>query len=306
MKLNRLRRYVLISILSFLFIGCQTGVKKMTYANFDIQGHRGARAVRPENTLAAFDYALSVGVTTLELDTVVTKDNVVVVSHDLTINPIICRTDKGRIPKKDTYIREMSFAELQTYDCGSIKNPRFPKQVPVPGAKIPSLDELFAFVKKSSHPGAKSVLFNIETKSNPSLPKAQPTPKDFVSLIVESAKKHKMMDRISLQSFDHRTLLAMAQLAPDIRRVALFESPPKDILKAVKAARSSVFSPDYHWLTEEDVQEMQENGIKVIPWTANDEEAWERLLTLQVDGIITDDPAALIAYITRRDGRIED
>ena len=282
-------------------IACQNSPKKMTYNNFDIQGHRGARSVRPENTIPAFDYALQVGVTTLELDTVVTKDNVVVVHHNLTMNRDLCRIANGQKPKKNIYIRNLNLQQVKSYDCGSIANPRFPKQVLQPGTKIPTLEEVFKFVKNSKHPSAKTVLFNIETKSDPSKPKAQPQPETFVKLILDLAQEQQLLHRITIQSFDHRTLIAAHKLQPKVTRAALFEKRPKDILKATQEAKSSIFSPYHKWLTKKDVQLLQKNGIKVIPWTANDETVWKKLIHLQVDGIITDDPGALINYITRHD-----
>lgn len=276
---------------------------KSTYGQFDVQGHRGARSVRPENTIPAFDYALEVGVKTLELDTVITKDDVVVVHHDLTINPSICRTKSGKIPKAGIQIRDLTLAEVKSYDCGSVVNPRFPKQQTVPGTQIPTLDELFRFVKSSKHPKAKDVLFNIEMKSNPKTPKTQPGPKEFAKLVIDVIKKNQMQARVNLQSFDHRTLLAAADIESSIPRAALFEERPDDVVAATKDAKSVIFSPNHLWLTEDDVQDLQVNGIKVIPWTANTVKDWEHLIELQVDGIITDDPKALIDYLTRRDGQ---
>src|SRR3712207_1582119 len=118
-----------------------------------VHGHRGARAVLPENTLPAFEYAIAVGVDVLELDLAVTRDNVLVVSHDPKINSTICSG-----PKEHAAIRELSLAELRAYDCGSRKNPLFPLQKPVPGTRIPTLDEVFALADRGKFE------FNIETK----------------------------------------------------------------------------------------------------------------------------------------------
>ena len=129
----------------------------MMTAQIQVHGHRGARAVRPENTIPAFQYAIEQGVDVLELDMAVTKDNVVVVSHDETMNPAYCEGPAG----STRVIREMTFAELQRWDCGGKVNPQFPKQQAIPGTRVPTLDAVFALAKKAK------VEFNIETKMAP-------------------------------------------------------------------------------------------------------------------------------------------
>lgn len=291
---------ILLITVGVFMSGCQNSPKEIKSIGIDVQGHRGARSVLPENSLPAFDYALEVGVTTLEMDTVITKDNQVVVYHDLTINPVICRAANGKKPAKDIYVRSLTLEQVKSYDCGSVVNPRFPKQKTIKGTQIPTLDEVFELVKNSKHPAAKNVLFNIEMKSDPRIPKAQPSPAEFAKLVSDIIIKHKMQKRVNLQSFDHRTLIEAHKIAPQIARAALFESRPNDPVKATLEAKSSIFSPYHKWLTEDDVQKLQENGIKVIPWTANTKKEWENLLVLQVDGIVTDDPKALIEYIKKR------
>lgn len=283
-----------------LLCGCQTMSTSTSRESLDIQGHRGARSVRPENTIPAFQYAIDVGVDTLELDTAVTKDNVVVLHHDLTLNPTICRTAKGGKIKAGLAIRKMTLAEVKKYDCGSVVNPRFPRQVAFPGTTIPTLEEVFVFVKSYKNPNAAKVKFNIETKSDPAKPSLQPDPHTFAKMILDLAKKHKLEGRITIQSFDHRTLHAAKKINPSIPRAALFENRPSDVLQATLAAEGTVFSPYHIWLVEEDVQKLQEAGIAVIPWTANEKSEWENLLSLQVDGIITDDPAALIDFLEKK------
>src|SRR2546428_13667655 len=122
----------------------------MNAAPIQVHGHRGARAMRPENPLAAFEYALDAGVDALEMDVAVTKDDVPVISHDPTLNPEICRSST-----RSNVIRELTFAELRGWDCGSLINPQFPKQTPVPGTRIPSLEEVLSLA------GRGTFLFNI-------------------------------------------------------------------------------------------------------------------------------------------------
>lgn len=298
----------LAAIILMSICGCQTMKTTSARNSLDIQGHRGARSVRPENTIPAFQYAIDVGVDTLELDTVVTKDNVVVLHHDLYLNPVICRTAKGGKISGKIAVRNVTLADLKKYDCGSVVNPRFPRQVTFPGTAIPTLEEVFIFVKGYGQGNAAKVKFNIETKSDPKQPGLQPEPAVFAKLILDLAKKHKLDDRITIQSFDHRTLQAAKKISPNTPRAALFEYRPSDVLKATLAAEGTIFSPNHEWLVEEDVERLQEAGIPVIPWTANEKKEWERLLRLQVNGIITDDPAALIEFLTatiRRDDPLE-
>src|SRR5271169_3664244 len=155
-----------------------------------VHGHRGARAMRPENTIPAFEYAIQRGVDFLEMDVAVTKDNVLVISHDPHINAAICTG-----PHPGIAIHELTLAELRQYDCGTLKNPRFPKQQPVPGTRIPTLDEVLNLSRSSN------VQFNIETKSFPEHPELTPTPEIFAQLMLAQIRKHNVEARVIMQSF---------------------------------------------------------------------------------------------------------
>lgn len=265
----------------------------------DVQGHRGARAVLPENTLAAFEYALELGVDTLEFDMGVSKDGEVVVMHDQKLNPVICQYKNGKPINGELWIHQLSLAEIKQIDCGSKVNPRFEHQKIVPGSEIPTLKEVFRMVSESALTNAKTVLFNIETKSNPLFPDAQPEPDTFVEAVYEVIKEFGFEHRVTLQSFDHRTLLSAARLAPDLQRSALFSDAPEDWLEAALAADAHVVSPHHQIIDRKSVTTMQDEGLAVIPWTANSKRQWARLLKLGVDGIITDDPKALMEYLER-------
>jgi glycerophosphoryl diester phosphodiesterase len=254
-----------------------------------VQGHRGARAVLPENTLPAFEYAITAGVDALELDIAVTKDNVAVVSHDPTINPVICTG-----PKTGAAIRELTLAELRQYDCGGLKNAAYPKQKPVPGTRIPTLDEVFALA------GRGSFDFNIETKIFAARPQLAPPPEEFARLVLDAIRRHKLERRVILQSFDFRTLRAMKKLAPEIRRSALVEKSAPDFVAIARDAEAQIISPQYPLVTKEQVELAHKAGIQVVAWTANTEEQWKKLIEAGVDAIISDDPAELIAYLKRR------
>jgi glycerophosphoryl diester phosphodiesterase len=254
-----------------------------------VHGHRGARAVMPENTMPAFEYAIGAGVDVLELDLAVTKDNVVVVSHDPTINATICEGGRPHVA-----IRELTLAELRKYDCGGRRNPAYPKQKPVPGTRIPTLDEVLDLAKRGSFE------FNIETKISPEHPALAPPPAEFANLVLDAIRKHKLERRVIVQSFDFRTLHAMRKLAPEIRLSALYEGRPKDFVQIAREAGATIVSPQFTLVTKEQVASAHQAGLQVVPWTANTPADWEKLAAAGVDAIISDDPAELIAFLKRR------
>lgn len=250
-----------------------------------VHGHRGARARRPENTIPAFRYAIEQGVDVLELDVAVTKDNVPVVSHDPLINETICSGPKTGIP-----IHTLTLAELKQYDCGAKQNPNFKTQVPVPGTHIPQLDEVFALSK-----GTK-VWFNVETKIFADHPELTPAPEPFTQMILDLIRKHGIEKRVILQSFDPRTLVVMKKLDASIPRSALWEKE-RDWPGVAKEFEATIFSPEYHLVTPERVKQAHAAGLQVAPWTVDKPEDWQKMADAKVDAIITDDPAALIAWL---------
>jgi glycerophosphoryl diester phosphodiesterase len=253
-----------------------------------VHGHRGARAVRPENTIPAFEYAIAAGVDVLELDMGVTRDNVVVVSHDPYLEPPVCT---GPAPR--AAIRQLTLAEIKQWDCGATRNPAFPRQQVVPGTRMPTLDEVFVLAPKGKFE------FNIETKIFAGRPELAPPPEEFARLVLEVVRKHRLESRVILQSFDFRTLIAMKKLAPEIRRSALYEGAPKDFVQIAREAQAQIVSPRYPLVTAEQVRAAHAAGLTVIPWTANTPEDWNRLIAAGVDAIITDDPAGLTAHLKR-------
>jgi glycerophosphoryl diester phosphodiesterase len=251
-----------------------------------VHGHRGARARRPENTLPAFRYALAAGVDVLELDVAVTKDNVAVVSHDPHVNSTICSG-----PALDIPIRTLTLAELRKYDCGSKRNPRFADQEPVPGTHVPTLDEVFALGK------GNAVQFNVETKIFADKPELTPGPEEFTTFILDSARRNGMETRFILQSFDPRTLRVMKRISPSVPRAALFEKQ-RDWSEVAQEFEATILSPEYHLVTADLVAQAHKAGLQVVPWTSNSPEAWASLAAAGSDAIISDDPAALISWLT--------
>ena len=251
-----------------------------------VHGHRGARAMRPENTIPAFEYAIQAGVDVLELDMAVTKDNVLVVSHDPYLHPPVC---SGPQPKAT--IHELTLAQVREWDCGKVKNPGFPKQTPVPGTHMPTLDEVFDLAPRGN------VQFNIETKIFADHPELTPPPYEFAQLVLAMVRKHHLEKRVMLQSFDFRTLHAMKKQAPEIALVALWEGADRDFVSIAQEAGATIVSPAYRLVTPEKVRAAHAAGLQVVPWTANTPADWDKLVAAQVDAIISDDPAELIAYL---------
>jgi glycerophosphoryl diester phosphodiesterase len=266
-------------------LGVMAGV---AMAQIQVHGHRGARAMRPENTLPAFVYAIAQGVDSLELDMAVTRDNVVIVSHDPLLESPVCSGPREKAP-----IHTLTLDEVRQWDCGAKQNPAFPKQQPVPGTRIPTLDQVFDLAPRGNF------LFNIETKSFPDRPELSPAPDEFVRLVLAVIRKHHLEKRVILQSFDWRTLHAMKKQAPEIALSALWEGAPKDFVEIGKESGAAVVSPAFKLVTPEQVKAAHAAGLKVLPWTANRAEDWARLVAAGVDGIITDDPAALIAWLRK-------
>jgi len=286
----------------------------------DIQGHRGARGLAPENTLPAFARALAIGVTTLELDCAVTKDGVVVVSHDPAFNPDITRGPDGSwLEKTGPAIWSLTFQDTQRYDVGRL-NPsnayakRWPEQQPVDQTRIPRLADVFALVRKA---GNETVRFNIETKISPLEPTQTTGPEDFVRKLISAVRSAGMAERTAIQSFDWRTLQIVQQEAPEIPTVYLTvekgfmdsiqRNKPSSpwtagfhvsryggsIPRMVKAAGGAVWSPYYAETTRGQVQEAQSLGLKVVVWTVNEPADMRRVIEWGVDGIISDRPDLL-------------
>ncbi|WP_242613824.1 glycerophosphodiester phosphodiesterase family protein [Herbihabitans rhizosphaerae] len=326
-----------------------------------MQGHRGARAVRPENTLAAFRYALAnADVSTLELDTGVTEDGVLVVSHDRTVNGSHCvdtgpaRPGDPEFPYVGKRVRELTLVQVKTVDCGSKTLPEFPNQQPAPGERIPTLAEVFDIVRAS---GRTDVRLNIETKISPLVDDTAPY-QEFTGRLVSAIAHAGFAERATIQSFDWRTIMLARRLHPRIDTVALvwqygpdecrtledecslravYDDPSvrspwtggldwwkhRDLGRLVRSAGAGTVSanwqvhdprqvkapsPDWYLRTDpayfhgpETGSLQQKHGLKVVPYTVNDEATMQRVIDLGVDGIISDDPDRLIA-VARRNG----
>jgi glycerophosphoryl diester phosphodiesterase len=289
---------------------------------FDLQGHRGARGLAPENTLAAFRTALALGVDTLELDVGVTRDGVVVIAHDQRLNPNLTRDAAGRwLAEPGPSIHSLTLAELQRYDVGRLQPGTryaqgFAEQRPADGERIPTLAALFEMVRAA---GNTRVRFNIETKLTPLEPGLAPGPEAFAAAVLAVVESHGLRDRVSVQSFDWRTLQAVQRLAPGVATVALTARQPfldnvgdarwtaglrladhgGSVPRLVKALGAGCWSPFHGDLDEASLAEARALGLTVVPWTVNEPAQMERLVKWGVDGLITDHPDRLRAVLSR-------
>jgi len=256
-----------------------------------VQGHRGAHAQRPENTIASFERAIDAGADLVEIDTWVTKDDIVVVSHDPKPKPSICKAP----PEVNKAIRELTLAEVRQWDCGSLRDPDFPEQKTVPGAGVPTFDEVLNLAGRS-----KKFRFNIEVKTSPKNPQFAPPPDEYAKMILAGIRKHKLEKRVVVQSFDFRILHAMKQIAPDITLAALFSADRREFATVAREAGTRIVAVHYKLATPERVKEAHGAGLKVFAWTANTPDVWDQLIAAGVDSIITDDPDALIRYLKQK------
>jgi glycerophosphoryl diester phosphodiesterase len=259
----------------------------------DWQGHRGARGLVPENTTEAMLEALKYPITTLELDVVIAKDNVVMVSHEPWMSSEICLDLKGNPVKEKTInLYKLSSDEIVKYDCGSKKHPRFPHQKKMKLFK-PRLEKLLSDTEKVILQNKLQVNYNIEIKSTVEDERDgfQPSVAKFVDLVIATIIRKVDPSRVTIQSFDWRVLKYLNQAYPTWKTVALIEEAfqPEKVLKDLGFS-PTVFSPYFKELSVEKIKFFQQKGILVIPWTVNEISDMEKMLKMGVDGIITDYP----------------
>lgn len=297
----------------------QAAEKDVRMPAFDIEAHRGGRALFPENTLVSFANALSMGVDTLELDVGVTRDGVLVISHERGLNPDLARSADGNyVAAPGIPFVKLSLDEVKQFDVGQIRPgstyaAQFPDQHAVPGTRIPTLKELIDLVRRS---GNNRVRLNIETKIDPNYPDESPPPERFVALLLDLLRTEKFQDRVIVQSFDWRTLQLVQKLAPEIPTVYLTLQAGRDptvfldkasewtagfnpaehgrsIPRTIKAAGGAIWSPFARDVTPALMAESHALGLKVVVWTANQPEDMARLIDMGADGVISDRPDLL-------------
>jgi len=293
-----------------------------------LQGHRGARGLWPENTLAAFSGALEVGVSTLELDCGLTRDGVVVVTHDPELNPNLTRSADGRfLAATGPRIFDLTYAELESYDVGRLKPgsayaARFPEQESVDGERIPRLTEVLSLVRARS---SGRVRVAIEVKTNPLQPQLTATPEAFAAALERDVGATGTLAMVSIMAFDFRVLTAVQRLMPQAATVALTEQQnggdtvglgaPRpsawlggldpaqfgnSVVRLVEATGACTWGPDYQDLNGQRIAEAHALGLRVVPWTVNATVDMERLLSFGIDGITTDRPDVLRELLESR------
>ncbi len=295
-----------------LFTMASQSLSQVYLPKFDVQGHRGARGLKPENTVSAFLTALDYGVTTLELDVVITKDKQVVVSHEPWMHHAICLMPDGKpIPQRDEKkhnIYQLTYDQVRQYDCGTIGNPKFPEQEKAKASKPLLSDVIVAAETHIKSFTRYEVDYNIEIKSEEELDRAfQPSPEEFSDLVYTLIDQYLPLDRVVIQSFDFRVLRYFHEKYPHVRLAALVENTKsaEENLKELGFI-PSVYSPYFKLLTNSIVKELRTKIVttsdkkrvtmRVIPWTVNEEKDMLVLKGMGVDGFITDYPDRAAKY----------
>lgn len=288
------------------------GAARAQAGDFDLEAHRGGRGETTEESLRAFAKSLELGVSTLELDIVITKDGQPLVWHDPTIAPEKC-TDTGpafagdpQYPYVGKLVHQLTLTQLRTLDCGH-RLSEFPTAEVVHGNKIATLPDVFALADSCR---AFQVRYNIETKVEADNPGASAEPQQFVDVILAAVRAAGKADRVEIQSFDWRTLPLVHRVEPSIPLVALYDegtwAPDSPWLAGVNPAvigdpligavmvGANIVSPSYTLVSGKPFVEYAHSlGLKVIPWTVNDAAAMREQIGYGVDGIITDYPSLL-------------
>jgi glycerophosphoryl diester phosphodiesterase len=271
----------------------------LAQAPLDKQGHRGCRGLMPENTVPAMKKAMDLGVQTLELDVVISKDKKVVVSHDpYMASSITLKPDGSPVSadeEKNINLYQLTYAEIKKYDVGSKKHAEFAEQKNFRAYK-PMLSELIDSVE--AYAKARKLplpVYNIEIKSMEKYDgQYHPEPKEFVKLVMDVCLKKKLGKRLTIQSFDVRPLQLIHQQHPDIA-LSFLTANTKSLEENLTALgfKPRTYSPYYKTVNEETVKLCHEQGLRIVPWTVNTKPEIDQLVGLGVDGIITDYPNLL-------------
>jgi glycerophosphoryl diester phosphodiesterase len=262
----------------------------------DVQGHRGARGHLPENTLPAFELAMKLGVTTLELDVGVTRDGVVVIHHDRGLNPAIARGPDGNWVDHATPIRSFTFAELQQYDVGRLRpgseyGAHFPRQKPIDGARIPRLADLFRIADGD-------VRFNIEPKMDADALDETLPHEPFARALIAEIRKAGMEERASVQAF-HWPLLKVVERETRMKTVYCTEGAGSDPAR-VQAAGGKIWSPDFQTLTAAKIAAARKWNLWITVWTVNEPADIARMIAAGVDGMASDYPDRVLEALKNR------
>ncbi|WP_326646500.1 glycerophosphodiester phosphodiesterase family protein [Streptosporangium sp. NBC_01755] len=293
----------------------------------EIHGHRGARGLRPENTLPGFAHALELGVDALELDVALTADRRPVLTHDLTVSAVTsvdvrpAFRDDPAFPYVGRPVGELTLAQLRTLECG-VRVPRHPEdrfaptQLPVPNTRMPTLGSVLGLLDAY---GADGVRVHVELKSDPTRPDLSADPGEFTELVVAELDRHRRLDLAAILSFDWRILRIARSLAPATGRYALIERATMDdawldglhledfggdIPAAAAEAGGTTLSPDHVLVDSELALRAEKAGLPLAVWTVNEPGRAAELLDLGVAAIVTDYPDRMIALWAERGMRV--
>ena len=281
--------------------------------SFEVQGHRGTRSLRPDNTIAACSKAIDGGVTRLELDILATADNQIVIHHDFFVNKEFSCYLSGEPITKEVLIRSLTLEEVKKIDVGTKTNPAFPAQISMPGEQIPTLQELLDFIVHYSHPNAKQVRLNLDLKRDLRFPEWTLPPEKLADAVVTQVKRSGLAERVYYSSVDPEILAAVRKRDAKAEIAFIFNSQSIDlasilhpeagfefILEIASSLQVNILSPEEDLIkSKEDVTFMHERGFKVIPWTVNHPRRWKELFDMGVDGMISDDPTGLVYFLEK-------
>jgi glycerophosphoryl diester phosphodiesterase len=269
-------------------------IQPETIQKLAVHGHRGSRGTHPENTLPAFQEAVASGANVLELDLQLTADDVPVVSHDPDLTPAHCLYRSGKTLDGPIAIRSLKAADLAQFECGALRQERFPDQQLFQGLAILTLESFLQWWSAN----APRLELNIETKMSAEDPRWKLDPEHFVRQILPLLRKYHAVEKTLLQSFDFRTLTVAKKREPTLRLSCLFEGV-EDFCDRTQKIGAQFASPNFEAVSPEEVTLCHHQGIQVVPWTANKEPEWRRLLHSQVDAIITDYPRKLVLFLEK-------
>ena len=285
----RIILYLTLCLSSSLPINAQENIL------MDIQGHRGCRGLFPENTIPAFEHALELGVSTLELDVVISKDKKVIVSHEAFMSHLISRTPEGNAieetHEKDFNLYELTYEEIKEFDCGSSLHPKYPEQKNLSVHK-PSLGDMVKRMEEISN----SHMYNIEIKRTPEGDNIyHPDYREFADLLIRELNQLNISDRTTVQCFDVETLQYLKKSYPDVPLVYLIanENSFEENIE-ILGFDPYCYSPHFSLVNQDLVSNCKSKKIQLIPWTVNDKNDMIQLIKLGVDGIISDYPDILI------------
>lgn len=299
-KIKELSELLAIVLMVVACHAVQKNTKSMLPA-FDKEGHRGCRGLMPENTVPAMLKAIELGVTTLEMDASITKDKQVILSHEPFFNHAITTKPDGTYvtekEERSLNIYQMTYTETQQYDVGMKPHPLFPRQQKLKATKpllADVIDQAEVAVKLK---GTNPVFYNIETKCQPASDNVyHPAPEEFVDLLVTIINQKKIEDRVIIQSFDFRTLQVLHKKYPHIKTAALIsDRDQRSLSEHIKALgfAPTIYSPAFSLVNKTMVEQCQQQQIKLVPWTVNEQAKINELKALGVDGIISDYPDLL-------------